>query len=70
MRLSIIITVGEKNTYLGVSVTESSSFWSSALDTSSMGLVSVQINNFQKVPSVHIFIEKWQTLLNNRTVTM
>ena len=62
--------VGEKNTYLGVSVTESSSFWSSALDTSSMGLVSVQINNFQKVPSVHIFIEKWQTLLNNRTVTM
>ena len=70
MRLSIIITVGEKNTYLGVSVTESSSFWSSALDTSSMGLVSVQINNFQKVPSVHIFIEKWQTFLNNRTVTM
>ena len=70
MRLSIIITVGEKNTYLGVSVTESSSFWSSAFDTSSMGLVSVQINNFQKVPSVHIFIEKWQTFLNNRTVTM
>ena len=58
MRLSIIITVGEKNTYLGVSVTESSSFWSSALDTSSMGLVSVQIISFQKVPAVHIFIER------------
>ena len=61
MRLRI--RVGEKTTYLGVSVTESSSFWSSALDTSSIGLVSVQIDNFQKVPSSLTDVSKYTAAL-------